>query len=75
MGTQSASTQHTHTHTHTHTHSLTNIHLHKGIITNHASRLVCRNDPDFKWPPHQCITRKTAQTQNGSNSAVDGLHV
>ena len=21
------------------------------IITNHASRLVCRNDPDLKWPP------------------------
>ena len=20
-------------------------------ITNHASRLVFRNDPDFKWPP------------------------
>ena len=31
------------------------------VITNHASRLVFRNDPEIKWPP-QCITRKTAQT-------------
>ena len=31
------------------------------LITNHASRLVCRNDPEIKWPP-QCITHKTAQT-------------
>ena len=42
----------------------------KQVITNHASRLVFRNDLDLKWPPQSMY-----YAQNGSNSAVDGLHV
>ena len=38
------------------------------VYTNHASRLVCRNDPDLKW-------QSMYYAQNSSNSAVDGLHV
>ena len=40
-------------------------------ITNHASRLVCRNDPEIKW---QLIAINVLRV-HFSNSAVDGLHI
>ena len=37
--------------------------LSSSFITNHASRLVCRNDPDLKWPPQSIYyMRKMPQT-------------
>ena len=32
------------------------------LLTNHTSRLVCRNDPEIKGCLNQCITCKMAQT-------------
>ena len=44
------------------------------LFTNHASRLVCRNDPKTKWPPesmHHALTLSTWLTNYSSLTSHD----